>query len=284
MPDTVIASDDPAPRIDDDSRLSGLLVDWSGTIVDFGARAPVAALQGAFEESSVPVSEAEARAPMGTAKWEHIRAVLAAARVSEAWRALYGRGWMDMDVDMIYERFLPLQAAAAREMSVVIPGAAAALEDARARGMKVGSTSGYPQKVMDAVMARAAEQGLSVDTCACAGDTLMGRPMPFMLYKVLLDLELGAVWKCVVVDDTPLGIAAARNAGAWAVGVSVSGNQVGLSLDEWRALDHAERMRRRRDAGDSLKRAGAHFVIDTIAGISAVLTRLESRLARGERP
>jgi phosphonoacetaldehyde hydrolase len=264
--------------------LTGLLVDWAGTIVDFGSRAPIVAFLKAFEESSVPISESEARAPMGMAKWEHIEAVLKTERVSQAWKTSYGRPWTHTDVDMIYERFLPLQAKTAERFSSVIPGAVAALSDARQRGMKVGSTSGYPQAVMDTVIAEARAQGLTVDACACAGDTRMGRPMPFMLYKVLLELELGAVWRCVVVDDTPVGIEAARNAGTWAVGVTISGNEVGLSPEDWMALDKTERERLRRRAADSLRGAGAHFVIDSIAGLSAVLTRLEDRLARGERP
>ena len=272
------------PFRDESRRLTGLLVDWAGTVVDFGSRAPIEAFLQAFEESSVPITEAEARAPMGMAKWEHIQAVLEMPRVAHAWRGIYGRAATRLDVDMIYERFLPLQAEAASQHGDVIPGAIAALKDARRRGMKVGSTSGYPRAVMEGVMAQAEKKGLTVDACACAGDTPMGRPMPFMLYKILLELELGAVWQCAVVDDTPVGIEAARNAGTWAIGVAVSGNAVGLSPDAWSILNEADRNHLQRTASESLKTAGAHFVIDTIARLPAVLARLDSRLFRGENP
>ena len=277
--------DDATPDTPDDvPRLTGLLVDWSGTIVDFGARAQATALVGAFEESSIRIGEDVTRPAMGAASWEHIRAILAMPAVTARWREVYGRDWSTTDIDMIHERFLPLQAEAAERFAVPVPGAVEALNDARALGLKVGSTSAFPRRVMERVMEIAGEQGLAVDACACVGDTPMGRPMPFMLYKMLLDLELGAVWKCVVVDDTPLGIQAARNAGTWAVGVTISGNAVGMSTEQWTETPKDERDRLRRHASELLKASGAHFVVDSIAGLGAVLTRLNSRLVLGERP
>lgn len=267
-----------------DAKLSGLLLDWTGTIVDFGCRAPIEAFLQAFEESSVPITESEIRVPMGMAMREHIRAILETPRVEAAWREIYGQNWRDVDVEMIYERFLPLQAKAARRHRTVIPGAVNALRNARERGLMVGSVAGYTSAVMREVMKGAEKQGVVVDTCACSGDTPTARVMPFMLYKVLLELELGVIWRCVVVDDTPIGIEAARNAGAWTVGVVISGNEIGLPRETWMSMSKPDRNRLRKSASKSLRAAGAHFVIDTIGRLPAVLTRLEDRLARGERP
>lgn len=44
------------------------MLDWAGTIVDFGSRAPVAALECVFAAAGVPVTVAEVRESMGLAK------------------------------------------------------------------------------------------------------------------------------------------------------------------------------------------------------------------------
>jgi len=54
--------------------------DWAGTMVDFGCRAPVAALLDAFALEGVVVSEAAARADIGMAKVDHVRAMLVLRR------------------------------------------------------------------------------------------------------------------------------------------------------------------------------------------------------------
>ena len=89
---------------------------------------------------------------------------------------------------------------------------------------------------------------------------------------------------CVKVDDTEVGIAEGLNAGAWAVGVAVTGNVFGLSLAETRALAPEEFAARREIARNRLLAAGAHAVIDGVADLLPVLSELEGRMARGERP
>ena len=52
-----------------------VILDWAGTVVDHGSRAPMGAFVRAFAQFGVTVSIADARGPMGMAKWDHIRAV-----------------------------------------------------------------------------------------------------------------------------------------------------------------------------------------------------------------
>jgi phosphonoacetaldehyde hydrolase len=70
----------------------------------------------------------------------------------------------------------------------------------------------------------------------------------------------------------------------WTVGLSASGNEVGLSRAEWLALPPAEQARLRERAAAKLVAAGAHVVIDSVAELPAVLADIDARLARGERP
>jgi phosphonoacetaldehyde hydrolase len=266
------------------SPLKAAVLDWAGTMVDFGCHAPVASFVAAFKEFGVPISIAEARAPMGLAKWEHIRAIVEAPQVAAAWRRRHGQPAGRADVDAIYERFLPLQTTMAGEHAGLIPGALEALGAMRARGMKLGSTTGYPRVIVDVVLARARAQGLEIDCAISADDTRIGRPSPFPVWQALVDLGVWPVEAAVKIGDTVVDIEEGLNGGLWSVGVAVSGNEVGLGLEEWRALPTGEQERLRQAATAKLAAAGAHYVVDSIADIGPVLDEIDRRLARGEKP
>jgi phosphonoacetaldehyde hydrolase len=70
----------------------------------------------------------------------------------------------------------------------------------------------------------------------------------------------------------------------WTIGVAVSGNEVGLSLEEWKKLSKAEQAPRRAAAHERLAQSGAHYVVDSIADIMPRIDDIEARLARGEKP
>jgi phosphonoacetaldehyde hydrolase len=57
------------------TRLKAVILDWAGTVVDHGSRAPMGAFVRAFAQFGVTIAVADARGPMGMAKWDHIRAV-----------------------------------------------------------------------------------------------------------------------------------------------------------------------------------------------------------------
>ncbi len=265
--------------------LEAVIFDWAGTVVDFGSFAPTQVLIDVFTAIGVPVSMAEARVPMGLAKWDHIQALGRLPAVAERWRARFGRVMADADVDVLYERFMPLQVARVGEYSAPVPGAIATVAQLRERGLKIGSCSGYPRVVMDALLPQAAAAGYAPD-CTLATDDLRagGRPGPWMALANVIELGIGDVRHCVKVDDTTPGIAEGLRAGMWTVGLSASGNAVGLSAGEWAALDAAQQAECRAPAVAQLQAAGAHYVIDTIVDLPGVLDDIERRLHAGERP
>jgi hypothetical protein len=78
------------------------------------------------------------------------------------------------------------------------------------------------------------------------------------------------------------GIEAGRNAGCWTVGITRTGNCVGLSAEEADALP-AEELRHLCDAAESrLTAAAAHYVIPFVAEFPEVLVRIEQRMGHGE--
>ena len=265
-------------------QLSAVVFDWAGTILDFGSCAPMGAFVRLFEQFGITLSIAQARGPMGMAKWDHIQALGRLPEVAAQWQAQYGRPLTDADVDQLYEVFTPLNAAVVPDFCDFIPGALGAIAAVRARGLKVGSTTGYNRPIMEVVSAIAAQGGYVPDNLVCAGDQATGRPTPLMMWQCFADL--GICWPATVVkvDDTEVGVQEGLAAGTWAVGLAVSGNAMGLPLAEWQALGPAEQAVRRAAAEARLRGAGAHYVIDSVADLPPVLDAIAARLARGEQP
>jgi phosphonoacetaldehyde hydrolase len=266
-------------------KLEAVIFDWAGTIVDFGSFAPTQVLVQAFNQIGIPLTLAEARLPMGLAKWQHIKTLGQMPSINAHWQEKFGRSMTDADVDNLYAVFMPLQIAQVGLFSRPISGAIATVNALRAQGLKIGSCTGYPRAVMNALAPIAAQDGFAPD-CIVTSDELKAgaRPGPWMALKNVIELGISHVAACVKVDDTVPGIEEGLNAGMWTVGLAISGNEVGLSESEWQALDANEQARLRQTVTAKFQQAGAHFVIDSIADLPPVIAQIETALRNGQRP
>lgn len=103
------------------TQLQAAILDWAGTVVDFGSFAPTQIFVEAFAEFDVQVSIEEARGPMGMGKWDHIRTLCDQPQIAERYRAVFGRVPSDDDVTALYNRFMPLQIEKIATHSALIP-------------------------------------------------------------------------------------------------------------------------------------------------------------------
>lgn len=266
------------------THLRAVVLDWAGTMVDHGSKAPMGAFQRAFAQFGVEITIEEARGPMGMAKRDHVAAVIRTPRIAELWRRTHGHAPTEADIDRIYEVFVPLNVEVVADFADLIAGAAGTVARLRAAGLKIGSTTGYTREIMARLLPLAARQGYAPDNLVCAGDLGSGRPTPLMMYKTFLDLDVWPAWRVVKVDDTEVGVEEGINAGAWSVGVALTGNALGLDADETDNLTEEEFEARAAEAYGKLARAGAHYVVDSVADLIEVLDEIEGRLARGDRP
>lgn len=264
--------------------IQAVIFDWAGTTMDFGCVAPAVVFIEVFKREGVPIGMAEARGPMGAAKREHIRQITEMPAVRARWTTAQGTPPTAADVDRMYAAFIPLQLDCLSQYSDLIPGALDTVTTLRARGIKIGSSSGYNTEMMAVNIRDTARQGFNVDLTICASDVPHGRPNPDMCLLNVMKLGATTVEACVKVDDTLTGIEEGLNAGMWSIGVAISGNEVGLSLAEWQALPAAEQSALRRRATTRMQQCGAHYVVDSIANLMPCIEDIQSRLHRGERP
>ena len=263
-------------------RIQAAILDWAGTVVDHGSRAPMGAFVRAFAQFGVVISIGDARGPMGMAKWDHIRAVGQIPSVAAAWRARHGRDFAEGDVDAIFQVFEPMNIAAVRDHADIIPGAIAAIDALRARGVRIAGTTGYTRPIMDVLEPLAAASGYVPELTVCAGDLPAGRPTPLMMWYAMAKLGVWPAAGVVKVDDTAPGIGEGRAAGTWTIGIALTGNAVGLSAEELATLPQAERARLRNHATVELR--DADMVIDRIADLPQAVAANDARLAAGQRP
>jgi phosphonoacetaldehyde hydrolase len=221
---------------------------------------------------------------MGRAKRDHLAALLATPAVRDRWIGAWGAPPGEPDLEAVMADLEPIMARLATERSELIPGAADAARELARRGVRIGSCTGYTPAMMRQVLPRAAAQGYRPEVIVCAGDTPQGRPTPLMLWKVLAELRAWPAHACVKVDDAPVGLAEGVAAGTWTVGVTASGNAVGLDLPALKALAPDEKRRRLAEAATSLREAGADFIVETVASLPTVIDEIERRLTAGERP
>ena len=267
------------------SPLQAVIFDWAGTLVDFGSLAPTQIFVEAFASFGITITLAQARGPMGLSKWDHIHQLLQDESIAAQWQTVFGRTPTNEDVDAIYARFMPLQIAKVGEFSAPIAGAVQTLQWLRAHGLKVGSCSGYPREVLNQLLPQAEGAGLKPDYVV-AGDELEagGRPGPFMALANVLALGIGDVRACVKVDDTVPGIEEGLRAGMWTVGLSLSGNEVGYSVQEFASAPEQEVEARVAVAEAKLKKAGAHYVVRSVADLPAVLVQIAAEMRAGKMP
>lgn len=258
------------------SKFKAAVFDWAGTMIDFGSFAPMGVFVEVFRKFGIDATIADARKPMGAPKWDHIKAMLAEPHLAEQWRQTYGQLPTDADVDRVYEVFVPMNEEVVADYATLVPGARETVEWLRARGMKVGSTTGYTRSIMERVLPIAAEQGYAPDNLVCADDLPEGRPGPLGMYQCFVDLVVHPPQAVLKVDDTAPGIAEGVAAGCVTVGLALSGNEAGLTPEELAALSEEERAALRARTSAILKAAGADHVIDTVADLPALIERLEA--------
>ena len=264
--------------------LKAVIFDWAGTLLDYGSRAPVLAVVSVFRSFDVPVTIEEARGPMGMAKRDHLRTMLEAPRIGAVWQQVHGAPHDEQAIDRLYARFLETQVSFLADHATLIPGALEAVADCRRRGMKIGSTTGYTRELMEVIVPAAKRQGLEVDAMYCASDFAAGRPAPWMSFENARVLGVYPMSAIVKVDDTTVGVEEGLNAGMWSIGLAKSGNMVGLSEPEFAALAPAEQTAQLASARERMAASGAHFVIDSVAELPAVLDAIEGLLAKGQTP
>jgi phosphonoacetaldehyde hydrolase len=264
--------------------LKAVIFDWAGTTIDHGSRAPAGAFQALFRNHGVEATIAQARGPMGMHKRDHIAAMLAAPEIATQWQRVHGALPTEGDLDALFEEFVPLQMEALPHFLDLIPGIPAMVARLRKRGLHIGATTGYNAAMMALCQEAARQAGYAPDVSVAASEVPAGRPAPWMAVKVAMNLQVYPFSAIVKVGDTVTDIEEGLNAGMWTIGVTRTGNEVGLSLEDVETMESTELRALIHEAETRLRAAGAHYVVESAADIVPVVEAIDEQLSRGARP
>ncbi len=265
-------------------RIKAVILDWAGTAVDYGSFAPTAVFLRLFASRGVNIAAEDARSGMGLMKKDHLRTILARPAVAKAWQEVHGAPATETDVEDLFENFIPMQMSVLADYAQPIPGVVEVVGELHAQGIRVGSTTGYVRAMMDILAPEAAKYGYVPDCIVCPDEVPAGRPYPWMCFQNAMQLGVYPMEAIVKVGDTLPDIEEGLNAGMWSVGLSLSGNLVGLREDEVKAMTEEQREEAREQAETALYNAGAHYVVDGIWDLLDALREIQKQLARGEMP
>lgn len=249
-------------------KFDAVIFDWAGTTVDYGCFAPVQAFIEVFKEYGIEPTMEETRKPMGMLKWDHIKTMLQMERIGAEFERIHGRAFTDSDVDEMYEKFETSLMKILDRFAEPKDHVVETVAKLREMGVKIGSTTGYTDRMMEIVTREAKKAGYEPD-CWFSPDSTgsVGRPYPYMVFRNMEALKVSAVRKVMKVGDTISDIKEGKNAGAFTVGIVEGSSEMGLTKEEYQALSETEKQERIETVTRNYLGAGADCVVQDIRGI-----------------
>lgn len=255
--------------------IEAVIFDWAGTAVDYGCFAPVQAFREAFAHYDVPVTMEETRKPMGMLKRDHIRTMMKMERIAAEWKRVHGREATEEDVEAVYAQFEPKLFSILKNYSSPKPFVLETVDTLRKMGIKIGSSTGYTDAMMDTVVKGAAKEGYSPDFWISPdGVGGKGRPYPYMIFENMKVLGVSSVKNVVKVGDTVSDIKEGVSAGVWSVGVIEGSSELGLTQEEFEQMSPEQKEKECCCVEQVFRKAGADFVIDNLSQLPALIRML----------
>lgn len=257
-------------------KIEAVIFDWAGTTVDYGSFAPVQAFIEAFKEFGITPTPAEVREPMGMLKWDHIHTMMQMSRITDEWNKAQGRIWEKSDVDTIYEKSEQAIFKILKDFATPKPHVIETIGKLRERNIKIGSTTGYTDEMMNIVVPAAKKQGYSPDVWFSPNATNnIGRPYPYMIFRNLEALNISSVNAAIKVGDTIADIKEGKNAGMLSVGIIEGSSVMGLTESEWDSLTSEQKKTESERVSNIYKDCGADYVINNLSELCTLIDSLE---------
>ncbi len=259
-------------------RITGVILDWAGTAIDFGSFAPVIPFIDSFKQHGIDISLQECRIPMGLKKIDHVKYLLNSPNIKEQFFNKYHRYSNETDITNIYRSFNESIFYTLKDHAEPIDGVVETVEQLRAMNIKIGSTSGYTKEMIKIIAPIAEAYGYYPDYVIGSDEVSKCRPYPYMIYKNIVNLDLVNSNNVIKVGDTITDIYEGLNAKCISVGVVVGGNELGLNKQQFATLGPKEKKEQITTIKEKMLNAGAHYVIETIHELPELIQQINLKL------
>jgi len=262
-------------------RISTVILDWSGTTIDAGVKAPAVPFVKVFKQHDVPITMLEARQPMGLPKDQHIRKILQIPSVAQRWEQIKGRKPdLDKDGKALFKDFLPLQLETLADKLYIkpLPKVLDTLKYLRMMGIKIGLTSGFNTEMTQTILNNSKDIDLAsyFDAIIPADHPSIkrGRPYPDAVWANMIALGCEDARECLKVDDTQMGIQEGRTAGVQTLGLAKYNNYIGTyteDIDQLARENDREYWKLMEASRKHLSEAQPTFVRDTLDEVLPII-------------
>jgi 2-aminoethylphosphonate--pyruvate transaminase/phosphonoacetaldehyde hydrolase len=256
--------------------IEAIILDWAGTTVDYGSRAPIIAFKNAFAHYGVALSEASIRQDIGIDKKSHVRKILQQPEIANNWEAAHPTIPLATATDEVYRQFQHEITQVLSETAQLKSGMTELIQFANDHHIQLATTTGYTQAMLDQLLPLAAEQGYQPLVNITSEQTNhVGRPQPAMVELAMQKLNVTDPAHVIKVGDTINDVLEGKNAGVISVGVVEGGNLIGLSQSEFEQLQIEDRDRYQMKAAAILTEAGADEIVMNIADLIPLIESID---------
>ena len=264
-------------------KVQAVIIDWAGTTIDYGCRAPLAVFLELFKHKGIPITIEEASKPMGKLKIEHIRELLSMERIKQQYIKVYKKEPTDEIVKQFNMEFEQSLFKILPNYTDPLPGVLDTIKKLRLSGLKIGSTTGYTKEMMDIIVPIVEKKGYKPDYLITSSEVKQGRPFPWMIYNNAMNLQV-PMNHMIKVGDTIADIEEGKNADCWSIGVIEGSSLMGLTKEEFQNTGKESRNELKRDVEKKYIDNGADFVINSFVDLPEVIEKINEKLSRNFYP
>lgn len=259
-------------------KIEAVIFDWAGTTVDYGCFAPVQVFIEIFQHVGIEPTMEEVRKPMGMLKRDHIKTMLGMERIHGLWLAKYQREYTEEDIDGMYEMYEKKLLNILEQYADPKPYVPETVAKLREMGIKIGSTTGYNDKMMEIITKKAEKNGYKPDVWFSPNAVgNVGRPYPYMIFKNMEVLGCSKVQSVIKIGDTVSDIKEGKNAGVISVGVLEGSSEMALTEAEYEALSEIEKEEQLIKSAKKFQIAGSDYIIRNISELPNLIEQVSQR-------
>ena len=204
-----------------------VVLSWHGVLFDRGRHAIHGAVRATFARWNIAITDedlAHTRGPTGRAQIERLFSI---PRIAESFRTQHRRWATADDLEAMQRDLEPRLLSAAAESPEPNADACAAIRRLRAQGKLTAVICCTPRRLLAPQLDALARANVPLDCIVTADEACEPAPAPWGIFETLQQLGIDRADELVLIDDSPAGPLAARNAGARSVGFGSMGPSVG---------------------------------------------------------
>ncbi len=115
------------------NKITAIIFDWAGTIIDQGSCGPMHAFIDIFAAKSIKITGEQVRGPMGMNKIAHIKKLTELPEIQHQWVKKHGQPPLGIDIQELFGLFETALERNLLHHSKLIPDAAKTIEGCRER-------------------------------------------------------------------------------------------------------------------------------------------------------